>query len=102
VKRRQRPYFPRGAVVWVVERTLSTMPATWAARMVASLRSTRPVAKAVLPNRIGRLGHRLSERILTMKPRLGMPLSPNVGFVLARGEMGRARADKRATVGEGG
>ena len=28
-------------------------PATSAARMAASLRSTRPVAKAVLPNRVG-------------------------------------------------
>src|SRR6516165_9949305 len=27
--------------------------------MAASLRSTRPVAKAVLPNRMGRLDHRL-------------------------------------------
>ena len=51
--------------------------------------------KAVLrlPNRVGRLGHRLSERILTMKARPGIPLSPNVGFVLARGEIDRARAD---------
>jgi hypothetical protein len=31
-----------------------------AARMAASLRSTRSVAKAVLPNRMGRIGHRLS------------------------------------------
>ena len=36
-------------------------PATSAARMAASLRSTRPVAKAVLPNRMGRLDHRLCE-----------------------------------------
>ena len=35
-------------------------PATSAARMAASLRSTRPVAKAALPNRSGRIGYRLS------------------------------------------
>src|SRR5580704_1607335 len=39
-------------------------PATSAARMAASLRSTRPVAKAVLLNRVGRIGHRLSSTIL--------------------------------------
>jgi|HubBroStandDraft_2_1064218.scaffolds.fasta_scaffold200949_2 hypothetical protein len=42
-------------------------PATSAARMAASLRSTRPVAKAVLLNRVGRIGHRLSSTILTVK-----------------------------------
>jgi hypothetical protein len=35
--------------------------------MAASLRSTRPVAKAALPNRVGRLGHRLSESIRRWK-----------------------------------
>jgi hypothetical protein len=35
--------------------------------MAASLRSTRPVAKAVLLNRVGRIGHRLSSTILTVK-----------------------------------
>ena len=68
--------------------------------MAASLGSTRPVAKAVLPNRVGRLGHRLFESILTMKASLGIPLSPNVGCVLARGEIDLARTDKRAAVGE--
>jgi hypothetical protein len=60
--------------------------------MAASLRSTRPVSKAAVPNRAGRLGHRPSERILTMKARLGIRRSPNVGFVLARGEIDRAHA----------
>jgi hypothetical protein len=55
--------------------------------MAASLHSTRPVAKAVLPNRVGRLGHRLSERILTMKARPRIPLSPNEGFVICSGEV---------------
>jgi hypothetical protein len=64
--------------------------------MAASLRSTRPVAKALFPNRVSRLDHRLSERILTMKARLGIPLSPNVGFVLTGGEIGRTRADRSA------
>jgi hypothetical protein len=35
--------------------------------MAASLRSTRPVAKAVLLNRVGRIGHRLSSTILMVK-----------------------------------
>ena len=35
--------------------------------MAASLRSTHPVAKAALPNRVGRLGHRLSESIRRWK-----------------------------------
>src|ERR1700730_15687290 len=35
--------------------------------MAASLRSTRSVAKAVLPNRMGRIDYRLSEPILTVK-----------------------------------
>jgi hypothetical protein len=50
-------------------------PATSAARMAANLRSTRPVAKAVLPNRVGRLAHRLSARILTVIARARMRFS---------------------------
>jgi exonuclease III len=36
-------------------------------------RSTRPVAKAVLPNRMGRIVYRLSRRILTVNRRAGIP-----------------------------
>src|SRR5580693_1835809 len=39
--------------------------------MAASLRSTRPVAKAVLPNRMGRIVYRRSECILTVNVRAG-------------------------------
>ena len=39
------------------------------------------------PDRMGRLGHRLSQRIVTMKARPGIPLSPNVGSVFARGRL---------------
>ena len=35
-----------------------------------------------------------------MKASLGIPLSPNVGCVLARGEIDLTRTDKRAAVGE--
>src|ERR1700730_9808339 len=40
--------------------------------MAASLRSTSPVAKAVLPNRMGRIVYRLSRRILTGNRRAGI------------------------------
>jgi hypothetical protein len=38
--------------------------------MAASLRSTRPVAKAVLPNHVGQIDHRLWAIILTVNGRL--------------------------------
>src|SRR6516162_6018214 len=59
--------------------------------MAASLRSARPVAKAVLPNRVGRLGHRLSEPILTTKARPGILLSPTPNL-----SRGRARLAEHA------
>src|SRR5215469_2930524 len=40
--------------------------------MAASLRSTRSEAKAVLPNRTGRIGYRLSRCILTVNAREGI------------------------------
>jgi hypothetical protein len=66
--------------------------------MAASLRSTRHVAKAALPNRVGRLGHRLSERILTMKARHGIPLSPNAGFAVAGNCARRSVVARKATL----
>src|SRR6516164_4652532 len=59
--------------------------------MAASLRPARPVAKAVLPNRVGRLGHRLSEPILTTKARPGILLSPTSNL-----SRGRARLAEHA------
>jgi hypothetical protein len=41
--------------------------------MAASLRSTRSVAKAVLPTRMDRIDYRLSELILTVNARAGIP-----------------------------
>ena len=48
-------------------------PATSEARAAASLRSTRSVAKAVLPNRMGRIDYRLSGRILTANATAAIP-----------------------------
>jgi hypothetical protein len=41
--------------------------------MAASLRSTRPVAKAVLPDRMGRIDYRLWAIILTVKATAAIP-----------------------------
>src|SRR5215475_10316479 len=41
--------------------------------MAASLRSTRSVAKAVLPDRMGRMDYRLSEAILSGNANAGIP-----------------------------
>jgi hypothetical protein len=41
--------------------------------MAASLRSTRSVTKAVLPDRMGRIDHRLSKRILRVNPGADIP-----------------------------
>ena len=46
--------------------------------MAASLRSTRSVAKAVLPNRMGRIVYRLSGCILTVNA------IANIHFVIRR------------------
>src|ERR1700738_2134679 len=43
--------------------------------MAASLRSTRPVAKPVLPNRMGGIHYRLSEAILIVKVSGGISFS---------------------------
>jgi len=67
--------------------------------MAASLRSTRPVAKAVLPNRVGRIGHRLSSTILMVRMSGGI-LFQRSGQISDRGD--RARSNRTSTAGASG
>src|SRR5208282_3893476 len=74
--------------------------------MAVSLRSTRPVAKVALPNRVGR---RLSalRRILTLRARAGMPFrrghpsrscQDSTVMITRPGHYGQVSQDRSATV----
>jgi class 3 adenylate cyclase len=69
----QREMANRNADVPPDRRIEFRMGITSAARMAASLRSTRPVAKAVLPNRMGRIDHRLYGLILAVNASAATP-----------------------------